>query len=715
MSGPLGREVAALTRALTRRVDQECDRFEAAWKGGQRPCIEDHLAAVPEPERLALLRELILLEVDYRRLAGDLPRAEEFLARFPALDRDWIEGVLSGAALPATHLNSTEPGAAGASCRLGKFLLLKQVGQGGCGTVWRALDTELDRVVAIKIPAADLMTSPLLRARFRREARAAARLCHPNIVTLFDVDQVGNTPFLVMEYVEGIDLGRLVEQEGPLPVRHACDYVRQAAAGLQHAHECGLVHRDVKPANLLLTARGGVVKVLDLGLARLPRCPEDTASSLTEVGSVMGTADFIAPEQARDSHNVDARADVYSLGCSLYYLLTGRVPFPGGTGTEKMLRHLTEEPQPVEQFQSAVSPALAAVVRRMMARRPEDRPQTAGELVAALTAVLGVADEPASPPSLAPETITGAVTAIRPVPRPVSRRWSAVCLLLGLAALGLLLLLRPWDWFDRRGTSSPMPSEGPAVEERESSVTNSIGMKFVLIRPGRFLMGSPPSEHGRDPHEGPRREVVLTRPFYLGVHEVTQREFEAVMGYNPSHFTRERGGGPDHPVEMISYPVAVAFCERLTALPAEQRARRVYRLPTEAEWEYACRAGTTTAYAFGEDPGALGEHAWYAENADSRTHPVGKKKPNRWGLYDMYGNVWEWCADSFDPNYYHYAPSKDPHCTRQSVERVLRGGGWGEYGSAEWCRSATRGRRLPGQALNYHGLRVAFTAPGGAS
>src|SRR5207245_3476763 len=149
------------------------------------------------------------------------------------------------------------------------------------------------------------MQSPVLRARFRREARAAARLSHPNVVTLLGVDQVGDTPLLVMEYAPGIDLGRLVAQSGPLPVRQACAFVRQAALGLQHAHERGLVHRDVKPGNLLLTEQGAVVKVLDLGLARLPRRSEDVDSSLTEPGCVMGTADFMAPEQARDSHNAD--------------------------------------------------------------------------------------------------------------------------------------------------------------------------------------------------------------------------------------------------------------------------------------------------------------------------------------------------------------------------------------------------------------------------
>src|SRR5262249_54333549 len=159
---------------------------------------------------------------------------------------------------------------------------------------------------------------------------------HPNIVAVYDADEVAGTHFFAMEYVEGTDLAKLVKQNGPLPVAVACDYVRQAALGLQHAHEQGLVHRDIKPSNLLLAGKagGGVVKVLDMGLARLEAAPgegSDGADPLTQEGAVMGTPDYVAPEQATDSRRADIRADLYSLGCTLYFLLTGKVPFPGGT------------------------------------------------------------------------------------------------------------------------------------------------------------------------------------------------------------------------------------------------------------------------------------------------------------------------------------------------------------------------------------------------
>jgi formylglycine-generating enzyme required for sulfatase activity len=712
-SSPI-RQGADPSVTLTRGADQACDRFEAAWKAGQRPRIEDHLAAVPETERSALLPELIQLEVAYRRRAGDQLLPEEFSCRFPALDRAWVVGVLAAA---APRRNAGPGDRAETSRQLGKYLLLQQLGKGGCGTVWKAHDTELDRIVAIKIPDADLISSPVLRERFRREAQAVARLSHTNVVTLFAVDQVGDTPMLVMEYVEGTDLARLVEQSGPLPVGQACDFIEQAALGLQHAHERGLIHRDIKPSNLLLTAQGAVIKVVDLGLARLLRRSEDVDTGLTEPGCVLGTSDFLAPEQARDARSADARSDVYSVGCTLYFLLTGRVPFPGGTATDKMIRHLTEEPPPVERVQPSVPPALAVVVRKMMSRVPEDRYPTAAEVVGALQGMLSTASESPSthdhirvPANAA--TTTDAVTKIVPAPRPSRRRRLAALLLTGLAMLALILLLQPWNWWGDADKSVTPNSGGSDTGKPAPVITNSIRMTLALIPAGEFLIGSPESEPGRFPTEGPRHKVKVPRAFYMGIYEVTQGQFNDVMGYNPSHFTRKGNGSRDYPVEQVSYLVAESFCRRLSALPAEKRAGRVYRLPTEVEWEYACRAGSTTTYYFGDDANELRRHAWFGENSGGQTQQVGQRLPNDWGLYDMHGNVWEWCADWFYPRYYANSAERDPHF--QPKLRVVRGGGWGgDYGTRQWCRSASRGRDVPEAATNYHGFRVVLTIVGG--
>lgn len=273
---------------------------------------------------------------------------------------------------------------------LGSYVILERLGEGGMGQVFKARHQNLGRVAALKIIRKDRLSNVLAVQRFRREIQAVAKLSHPNVVVAFDADHVGDTHYFSMEYVEGIDLGRLLKTQGPLPVEPARDYLRQAALGLQHAHERGLIHRDIKPSNFLLAKpQGGqtvgVVKVLDLGLARLERPVDgDLNSSLSNDNQLMGTPDFIAPEQARNSHRIDARADLYSLGCTFYYLLTGQVPFQADTVTEKLYKHWFEQARPIEQLRPEIPPALAHVIGRLMAKLPEERYQSAAALVAAL-------------------------------------------------------------------------------------------------------------------------------------------------------------------------------------------------------------------------------------------------------------------------------------------------------------------------------------------
>jgi serine/threonine protein kinase len=206
------------------------------------------------------------------------------------------------------------------------------------------------------------------------------------VVEAYDADQAGELYFYVMEFVDGEDLDRLVLKNGPLPVHRACDYVRQAALGLQHAHEQGFVHRDIKPGNLLVTADGTTVKLLDLGLARMRRPGPDGRSqtAVTQIGIFIGTPDFVAPEQAVNSRDVDIRADLYSLGCTFYYLLTGQAPFAGLSVMDKLLKHKTEHPVRVESTRADVPRKVSAILRKLMAKRPEDRYRTPAEAAEAL-------------------------------------------------------------------------------------------------------------------------------------------------------------------------------------------------------------------------------------------------------------------------------------------------------------------------------------------
>ncbi len=272
---------------------------------------------------------------------------------------------------------------------------------------------------------------------------------------------------------------------------------------------------------------------------------------------------------------------------------------------------------------------------------------------------------------------------------------------------------------------------GTAVAQVPKEITNSIGMKLVLIPQGTFTMGSPLEQQGAGIDELPR-EVTISQDYYLGAFEVTQAQFEQVMGNNPSAFQGEKAvqripankdpqtgrtveeekviaiETGNHPVERISWDDAVEFCQRLSELPEEKAARRVYRLPTEAEWEYACRAGNEDSYGFGNDVELLTDYGWYDGNSGGRPQPVGLKKPNAWGLYDMHGNVWEWCSDWLGE--YPQGAVTDPRGPQEGSNRVYRGGSY--RGWAENCRAANRSANDPANRNSSSGFRVALRPAG---
>jgi serine/threonine protein kinase len=266
---------------------------------------------------------------------------------------------------------------------IGQYKILERLGQGGTGNVYLCEHPRVRRGVAVKVLPPHKAEQPSVLARFYREARAVAALHHPNLIRAEDVDQGGAEHFLVMEYVDGTHLGTIVKKFGPMDVARACNYVRQAALGLDHMHRAGLVHRDIKPANLLLN-RQGMIKILDLGLARFFNDEEDVITRKHDSQAVLGTADYLSPEQARDSHDVDVRTDIYSLGATFYFLLTGRPPFPDGTLGQKLIYHQVKEPKLVRELRPEVPEGLAAVLAKMMAKEPAERYQTPAEVVDAL-------------------------------------------------------------------------------------------------------------------------------------------------------------------------------------------------------------------------------------------------------------------------------------------------------------------------------------------
>lgn len=271
---------------------------------------------------------------------------------------------------------------------LGKYKLLNHIGTGGMGAVYLAEHTVMRHRVAIKLLPSHLAAHTSYLERFHQEARASASLHHPNMVRAIDVDHEDNMHYLVMDYVDGVDLQAMVSRNGPLDPRTAADYTRQAAEGLAYAHRSGLIHRDIKPANLLVDKQG-VLKILDMGLARFT---DESQGSLTQAydQKMIGTVDYLAPEQAIDSHHVDSRVDIYSLGCTLYFMLTGDAPFPQGTIPQRLMQHQSAEPTDIHTIRSDVPDELVKICKKMMAKKAIDRYQSADEVSAALADWLGL-------------------------------------------------------------------------------------------------------------------------------------------------------------------------------------------------------------------------------------------------------------------------------------------------------------------------------------
>ncbi len=383
------------------RVDQSCDRFEAEYRAGSQPRIEDYLPGTSDQEQRILFRELLRLEIQLRLKTspGKTLGLDDYRSRFPELLgevevvlRAVLRGSSPGGAKPPTSSGAAMESLAGVDgkenelklpCQLGGYQLEAEIGHGGMGTVYRAVHQALDRVVAIKLMPTERHLRSDSVARFQREMRAVAKLQHPNIVMAYDAGEARGLQFLAMEFLSGWDLSSICQCCGTLPIPVACECIRQAALGLEHVHEHGLVHRDIKPSNLMLT-KDGVVKLLDLGLARLRDDQRD--EPLTHESAPLGTVEYMSPEQARNPHDVDIRADLYSLGCSLFKLLCGFSPFGrmSRSVVQILTAHMSDEPPRVRDHRPEVPVELDQLVQRLLQKHPSDRPQTPREVLDAL-------------------------------------------------------------------------------------------------------------------------------------------------------------------------------------------------------------------------------------------------------------------------------------------------------------------------------------------
>lgn len=755
-TGPVAREE---TRgSMTRAADLEaiCDAFERGWKSGQRPAINELLRGKVGADRSTLFQYLLELELDYRRRAGEQPTLAAYVSTYPDFRPQVEQCFGSSAAVKSAVAKSVAKSPAVQPIeqlqRLGEYDLLEKIAEGGMGAVYKARHRRMNRIVALKVLSPRIVGTPTAVERFQREVQTISQLSHPHIVTAFDAGEDQGVHYLVMEFVEGKDLSAVLRERGPLPVAEALRWIQQTAEGLEYAHRKGIVHRDIKPGNLLLDAEGKI-RILDMGLARTVNLNDaELQTELTAPQQMLGTVDYMSPEQAANSRNVDHRTDIYSLGCTLYRLLTNLSLYEGESAIERIMAH-REQPIPsLREVRPEVPQTIEQLYRRMVAKKPGDRPATFREVIEII--------QPALLQS----------RAAKPAPRARQKKRAVglVPLAIGSGVLVLLVAVGAAFIFNRgkqepRGKSNEVSKSQPlktnrgigtglaktvkeppfaeyplTADEAKShqqawadylkvplTVQSAAGQELILIPPGKFTPGSTAEQIKEAVAVGTAEELdshyidyiraeadfklkQIPTAFYLARTEVTVaqfRQFVTAKKYQTTAETNGIGGyhlqtrkqEPDanwknngmfqtdnDPVVEITVADALAFCDWLS----EQDGAK-YFLPTETQWEYACRAGTTTPWVCGNDPARLGDYAWYEENSEGTTHPVAQKLPNAFGLFDMHGNVREWTSS--------LGVSPDTH--------LIRGGEF--LKPPVLLRSAMRIAFKAATPYPYHGFRIA--------
>ncbi len=666
---------------------------------------------------------------------------------------------------------------------LGRYKIIKLLGQGGMGAVFLAHDPTLDRKVALKIPFLNANNADEVLQRFQREARAVAALQHPNICPVHEVTVDRGIHFMVMAFIEGRPLSDYLKKAKRFKVASAINLVRKLALTLDEAHRKGVIHRDLKPANIMIDARNEP-QIMDFGLARLDNIE---ASQLTAMGQILGTPAYMPPEQV--SGNIDATgasSDIYSLGVMLYEMLTGQLPLTGDM-MSLMFKIANETPAPASTHREGIPDWLDKVCAIAMAKKPKERFVSMKAFADALqgeaatreieaTLPIGAVAASAVPAASLPHLTIDTSPNRKPQVASGSGRGrnKKRNYIIAAAALPLFLLAGGWiiritnpdgteqtiraaagakveiqaeeekptrkvtkrgsgvslsKWPDNAPPLALAPfNAGQAAQHQAAwakylgvpaEYTNSIGMKFRLVPPGQFTMGSSDAEGKRViaeesnvaftrgfQSESPRHPVTLTQPYFLAIHEVTLAQYASIMdGVDKPPTDREA-----FPASSISFDQAIEFCEKLSqqellVSPDRHDSQLVtfagntngYRLPTEPEWEYACRAGTESMSYAGDTPESIASVGWINVNSDSVSHSVGKLPPNHFGMYDMHGNVSEWVEDHFDPISYGPTAVYDPlPIANAGFGRLTRGGSsQNQYSSA---RSSAR-RDVPATAM----------------
>lgn len=540
----------------------------------------------------------------------------------------------------------------------GKYIIEDILGIGGFGITYRAQDPKKGKTVAIKTLNHHSQCNVdflKLQEKFVNEALKLAKCSHPNVVEVHYVFQEDRLWCMVMEYIDGEDLGNYVKEKGVLSEEQALAIVRQIGEALTYVHTKGLLHRDVKPQNIILHRNTGKAVLIDFGLAR-KYIPNEVVTQTND-----RTLYYAPIEQFEKKGEFCASLDVYSLAATLYFLLTGKLPTPSIARKEGDIPLVL----PKQHNPSIREPVNQAILKGM-ALEAKDRPQSVEEW-------LNLFSSPTPP---------------IPIPPPKKKAFKFKFETIAVDASGKQIASRHRE-----------------AKFFAEDLGNGIMLEMVYIPGGTFMMGSPETEIGQYSSETPQHPVTIA-PFFMGRYPITQAQWKAVMGQkNPSHFP-----GDNLPVDFVSWYEAVEFCDRLakkTGLP--------YRLPCEAEWEYTCRAGTHTPFYFGHtitSNVANYNGCTYTSEPLGKfrgaTTPVGSFPPNAFGLYDMHGNVWEWCADPWHENY-NGAPSdgKVWDSGAEDLYRIMRGGSWKTM--PKNCRAARRCKVNPHDKWWFDGFRVALS------